>query len=72
MKRDKKGIKEKLVKWINRIVSKENEKDKDKKHKDNYHQFDKKTSMTKFLVPFFLHGPEDHEINKQNMLTEPP
>ena len=30
MKRDKKGIKEKPVKWINRIVSKENEKDKDK------------------------------------------
>ena len=30
-----KGIKEKPVKWINRIVSKENEKDKDKKHKDN-------------------------------------
>ena len=28
MKRDKKGIKEKPVKWINRIVSKENEKDK--------------------------------------------
>ena len=36
MKKDKKGIKEKLVKWINRIVSKENEKDKDKKHKDNH------------------------------------
>ena len=36
MKRDKKGIKEKPVKWINRIVSKENEKDKDKKHKDNH------------------------------------
>ena len=31
MKRDKKGIKEKPVKWINRIASKENEKDKDKK-----------------------------------------
>jgi len=30
MKRDKKGIEEKPVKWINRIVSKENEKDKDK------------------------------------------
>ena len=30
MKRDKKGIKEKPVKWINRMVSKENEKDKDK------------------------------------------
>ena len=29
MKRDKKGIKEKLVKWINRIASKEIEKDKD-------------------------------------------
>ena len=28
--------------------------------------------MIKFLVPFFLHGSEDHEINKQNMLTEPP
>ena len=24
--------------------------------------------MIKFLVPFFLHGSEDHEINKQNML----
>ena len=36
MKRDKKVIKEKPVKWINRIVSKENEKDKDKKHKDNH------------------------------------
>ena len=36
MKRDKKGIKEKLVKWINRIASKEIEKDKDKKHKDNH------------------------------------
>ena len=36
MKRDKKGIKEKLVKWINRIVSKENEKHKDEKHKDNH------------------------------------
>ena len=36
MKRDKKGIKEKPIKWINRIVSKENEKDKDKKHKDNH------------------------------------
>ena len=36
MKRDKKGIKEKPVKWINRIVRKENEKDKDKKHKDNH------------------------------------
>ena len=35
MKRDKKGIKEKLVKQINIIASKENEKDKDKKHKDN-------------------------------------
>ena len=33
MKRDKKGIKEKPVKWINRIVSKENEKDKDKKQR---------------------------------------
>ena len=32
MKRDKKGIKEKPVKWLNRIVSKENEKDKDKKN----------------------------------------
>ena len=28
MKRDKKGIKEKLVKWINKIVSKEKEKKK--------------------------------------------
>ena len=28
--------------------------------------------MIKFLVPFFLHGSEDHEINKQNMSTEPP
>ena len=28
MKRDKKGIKEKLVKWINKIVSKEKEKEK--------------------------------------------
>ena len=36
MKRDKKGIEEELVRWINRIVSKENEKDKDKKHKDNH------------------------------------
>ena len=36
MKRDKKGIKEKPVKWLNRIVSKENEKKKDKKHKDNH------------------------------------
>ena len=35
MKRDKKGIKEKLVKWINKIVSKEKEKEKDKEHKDN-------------------------------------
>ena len=35
MKRDKKGIKEKLVKWINRIASKEIDKDKDKKHTDN-------------------------------------
>ena len=26
MKRDKKGIKEKLAKWINKIVSKEKEK----------------------------------------------
>ena len=36
MKRDKKGIKEKPVKWINRIVSKENEKDKDKKDMLSY------------------------------------
>ena len=36
MKRDKKEIKEKLVKWINRIASKEIEKDKDKKHTDNH------------------------------------
>ena len=36
MKRDKKGIEEELVRWINRIVSKEEEKDKDKKHKDNH------------------------------------
>ena len=36
MKRDKKGIEEELVRWINRIVSKEIEKDKDKKHKDNH------------------------------------
>ena len=36
MKRDKKGIEEELVRWINRIVRKENEKDKDKKHKDNH------------------------------------
>ena len=36
MKRDNKEIKEKLVKWINRIASKEIEKDKDKKHKDNH------------------------------------
>ena len=36
MKRDKKERKEKLVKWINRIASKEIEKDKDKKHTDNH------------------------------------
>ena len=36
MKRDKKGIKEKPVKWLNRIASKEIEKDNDKKHKDNH------------------------------------
>ena len=78
MKRDKKGIEEELVKWINRIVSKEKEKDKDKKHRDNHLKngyltklplIPQKTSMIKFLVLFFLHGPEDHEINKQNMST---
>ena len=76
MKRDKKGIEEELVKWINRIVSKEKEKDKDKKHKDKHSKIltklpliPQKTSMIKFLVLFFLHGPEDHEINKQNMST---
>ena len=36
MKRDKKGIKEKLVKWINKIVSKERKRKKDKEHKDNH------------------------------------
>ena len=36
MKRDKEEIKEKLVKWINRIASKEIEKDKDEKHTDNH------------------------------------
>ena len=62
MKRDKKGIEE-LVKWINRIVSKEKEKDKYKKNKDNHSKsltklplIPQKTSMIKFLVLFFLHG----------------
>ena len=32
----------------------------------------KKLRIIKFLVLFFLHGPENHEINKQNMSTEPP
>ena len=32
----------------------------------------KKLRVIKFLVLFFLHGSEDHEINKQNMLMEPP
>ena len=36
MKRDKKGIKEKLVKWIKRIADEEIEKDKDKKHRNNH------------------------------------
>ena len=35
MKRDKKGIKEKLVKWINRIVSKDKKKKKIR-NKDNH------------------------------------
>ena len=49
MKRDKKGIKEKPVKWLNRIASKEIEKDKDKKHKDNH---SKKCYLTKLpLIP---------------------
>ena len=74
MKRDKKGIKEKLVKWINRIASKEIEKDNDKKqlsYKTTINST-KKLRIIEFLVLFFLHGPEDHEINKQNMSTEPP
>ena len=32
----------------------------------------KRLRVIKFFVLFFLHGPEDHEINKQNMSTEPP
>ena len=36
MKRDKKGIKEKLVKWIKRIADEEIEKDEDKKHRNNH------------------------------------
>ena len=32
----------------------------------------KKLRVIKFFVLFFLHGPEDYEINKQNMSTEPP
>ena len=32
----------------------------------------KKLRIVKFLVLFFLHGPENHEINQQNMSTEPP
>ena len=82
MKRDKKGIKEKLVKWIKRIADEEIEKDEDKKHRNNHSKKcyltklplipQKKLRVIKFLVLFFLHGSEDHEINKQNMSTEPP
>ena len=32
----------------------------------------KKLRVIKFFVLFFLLGPEDYEINKQNMSTEPP
>ena len=49
MKRDKKGIKEKLVKWINRIADEEIEKDEDKKHRNNH---SKKCYITK--LPLIL------------------
>ena len=36
MKRDKKGIAEKLVKWMKRIADEEIEKDEDKKQRNNH------------------------------------
>ena len=70
------------MKWIKRIADEEIEKDEDKKHRNNHSKkmlpykttinSTKKLRVIKFLVLFFLHGPEDHEINKQNMSTEPP
>ena len=49
MKRDKKGIKEKLVKWMKRIADEEIEKDEDKKHRNNH---SKKCYLTK--LPLIL------------------
>ena len=58
---------------MKRIADEEIEKDEDKKRRNNHSKKcyltklplipQKKLRIIKFLVLFFLHGPEDYEIN---------